>query len=394
MRKILLLACIVFSQLLKAQGIHLSEASEISVMTMGAYQPELYSAFGHSAIRVADPENNLDYVYNYGVFDFNQKNFYLNFAKGEMVYKLGLAYYEPFRDFYISQDRDVREQVLNLTLDQRQTFFSFLQNNYRPANREYLYNYVYDNCASKIPDVLNAVVGDQLTYSESYMEPGKTIRQLMHDYLTYQPWGEWMIDIGLGAQIDKEADAKEFMFLPDYVLKALAVAAIQTENGKEPLVKEMRVVYTAKNAPRENGFFTPLTFFILLFFVGGFVTHRNLKSGKRTRWLDGILFGFAGFVGLWLVFLWTGTAHLSKWNYDLLWAVPFHFFAVFALRKKAWTRFNHWYFKITAILYGALLLGWALLPEPINMAMVPFALLLLIRAAYISYDLRKGKFEM
>ncbi len=391
MRTLLLVACFTGSLFGFSQGIQLSEDSEISVMTMGAYQPELYSAFGHTAIRVYDPQNNMDYVYNYGVFDFDQENFYLNFAKGKMVYKLGMSYYEPFRDFYISQDRDVREQVLNLTVEQRQAFFLFLQNNHRPANRDYLYNYVYDNCASKIPDVLNAVVGDKLTYNESYMQPGKTIRDLMHDYLPYQPWGEWMIDIGLGAQIDKEADAKEFMFLPDYVLKALESATIQTTAGQEPLVKELRVVYTSENAPEGNSGFTPMNFFILLFFVGGFITHRNMKSGTRTRWLDGLLFGFAGFVGLWLVFLWAGTAHLSKWNYDLLWAVPFHLVAVFTLRKKSWVTFNHWYFKVTAILYGAVLIGWALLPEPMHMALVPFTLLLLLRSAYISYDLKRGK---
>jgi len=389
MRTLLLLVLLIGSQFGFSQGIQLSEDSEISVMTMGAYQPELYSAFGHTAIRVFDPQNNMDYVYNYGVFDFNQKNFYLNFAKGKMIYKLGMAYYEPFRDFYISQDRDVREQVLNLTQDQRQAVFAYLQNNHRPANRDYLYNYVYDNCASKIPDVLNAVVGDKLTYNESYMQPGKTIRDLMHDYLTYQPWGAWAIDIGLGAQIDKVADAKEFMFLPDYVLKALEAATIRTAGGQEALVKEMRVVYTSKNAPEEPGLFTPLNFFVLLFFVGGIITHRNMKSGKRTRWFDGLLFGFAGFAGIWLAFLWIGTAHLSKWNYDLLWAVPFHFMAVFALRKKSWVAFNHWYFKLTAVLHGLVLLSWGFLPEPMHMALVPFTLLLLIRAVYISYDLRR-----
>jgi hypothetical protein len=391
MRKILVLASTVLSFLATSQPARLTESAEISVMTLGPYQLELYSAFGHTAIRVYDPTIDLDLVYNYGVFDFNQKNFYLNFAKGKMIYKLGLTYYEPFRDFYISQNRDIREQVLNLSDEQTQAVYTFLKNNYKPANRDYLYNYVYENCASKIPDVLDAVLGEKLTYDSSYMADGKTIRGLMHDYLGAQPWGEWAIDIGLGAQIDKVADRKESMFLPDYVFNALALTTIQNDSTTLPLIRNTKLVYTSKDEESENGWLTPMNFFVLLFFIGGFITHRNMKSGKRTRWLDGLLFGFAGFVGLWLVFLWAATAHLSTWNYDLLWAIPFHFVIVFLMRFKKFKNFSIAYFKITGIVYGLLLLTWAILPEPINMALVPFTLLLLLRAFYISYNLKKVK---
>ena len=159
----LYLCCLIaFSQTYRLTG-----ESEIAVMTLGPYQPELYSAFGHTAIRVSDPGIGIDWVFNYGVFDFEQENFYLNFAKGKMVYQLGLAYYEPFRDLYIGEDRDVKEQYLNLTLEEKQEFFDFLMNNRKPENREYLYNYVYDNCATKVPDVLGEIFGDRIKYDLS-----------------------------------------------------------------------------------------------------------------------------------------------------------------------------------------------------------------------------------
>lgn len=372
---------------LNAQNVQLSDKSEIVVMTLGPYQPELYSAFGHSAIRVVDSVRGIDWVFNYGVFDFRQKNFYLNFAKGKMTYQLGLTYYEPFRDSYISEDRDVREQYLNLTLKERQQFFDFLMENRKPENREYLYNYVYDNCASKIPDVLESIFGNRLAYDTTFMEEGKTVRDLMHDYLDYQPWGKWMIDIGLGAQIDGPTNRKEFMFLPDYVLKAFSLATI---DGK-PLVKKTEDVYLKQEPIPENGWLTPMNFFILLFFIGGFLTHLNMKRQKRSRLIDGVLFGFAGMVGCWLAFLWFGTIHLSKWNLDILWAIPFHLPIVFMMRVKKWQKWVRIYFKIAAIWYGLLLLLWAVLPEPLNMALVPFTLLLLLRSAYISYDLKLAK---
>lgn len=381
---------LLLASLFSTAQLRLSDRAEIAIMTLGPYQPELYSAFGHTAIRVHDPASNFDRVFNYGVFDFDQENFYLNFAKGKMVYQLGMSYYEPFRDFYISEDRYVKEQYLNLTQAETQAFFDFLANNYKPENREYFYNYVYDNCATKIPEVVETVFPGQIKYDTSFMEKGKTVRDLMHDYLDYQPWGTWMIDIGLGMQIDSEADRNEFMFLPDYVFKAFENAKIVTNGTSKPLVKRTEILHTPVNPPEENGWLTPMNFFILLFFVGGWITHLNMKKGKRTKWLDTILFGFAGFVGIWLLFIWFGTAHLSKSNLDILWAVPLHFPIIFLMRKKSLRKWIRLYFKYTAIWYGALLIAWAMLPEPLHMALVPFTLLLLLRSAYISYEMKRS----
>ena len=372
-----------------AQKRELSDESEIVVMTMGPHQGELYSAFGHSAFRVVDPANDIDWVYNYGVFDFTQQNFYYNFARGEMVYQLGMSYYEPFRDFYVNQDREVREQYLNLSLAEKREFFEFLQKNYRPENREYFYNYVYDNCATKIADVVEIVFPDRVVFDHSNANQDKTIRDLMHDYLDYQPWGTLGIDIGLGTQIDKEAPAPDYMFLPDYVFDAFAGATIQTNGIEKPLVKNAVIIHSPSEQQVNEGMFTPMTFFVMLFFIVGFLTHLNMKRGRRTRWIDGLLFGFAGFTGFWLVFLWSATIHLSTWNLDLLWAIPFHLPVVFMMRIKKWKVHLGTYFKIVWIWYALLLASWAVLPGHINASLVPFTLLLLLRAFYISWDLKK-----
>ena len=369
------------------QSMRLSNQSEIAIMTLGPYQPELYSAFGHSAIRVHDPQAGIDWVYNYGVFDFEQENFYLNFAKGKMVYQLGLNSYPRFRDFYISQDRSVREQYLNLTIEEKQQFFDFLQWNYLPENRAYNYNYVYDNCASKLPEVVNEIFGDRITYDS--IVSNKSVRDLMHDYLTYQPWGMWMIDIGLGQQIDGTASQTEYLFLPDYVFEAFETAKITRSNTTVPLVSRTIDIYQSAETPENAGWLTPMNFFILLFFIGGYLTHFDMKRNHRSNWLDVIVFGFAGFVGVWLVFLWAGTAHLSTWNHDLLWAIPFHFIVLFFINKPKHLVWVRKYFTVTAYLYGLLLILWAVLPEPIHMALVPFVLLLLLRSAYISYHMKR-----
>ncbi|HEY9048371.1 MAG TPA: DUF4105 domain-containing protein, partial [Ohtaekwangia sp.] len=128
-----------------AQAIQLSEQATISVITFGPWQGELYSAFGHSAFRVYDPEQNIDEAYNYGVFNFNQPNFYLNFARGYMYYQLGVFDYPRFRDVYIYYNRYIHEQVLNLTPAQKQKIYDFLQWNALPENEQYRYDYFFDN---------------------------------------------------------------------------------------------------------------------------------------------------------------------------------------------------------------------------------------------------------
>lgn len=373
----------------QARALQLSDQSEIIVMTMGPHQGELYSAFGHSAFRVVDPVNDIDWVFNYGVFDFTQQNFYLNFSRGRMVYQLGMAYYEPFRDFYVNQDRYVREQYLNLTLAEKRLFLEFLQKNYKPKNREYFYNYVYDNCATKIRDVIEVIFPERVIFDESNAKQEKTIRDLMHDYLPYQPWGAFMIDIGLGMQIDSKASAYDYMFLPDYVFDAFAGATLSTGDSSKPLIKKTVIISSPTEPEVANSWLTPLTFFVLLFFVVGFLTHLNMKRGPRTRLIDGLLFGFSGMIGIWLLFLWAATLHLSTWNLDLLWAIPFHFPVVFMMRQKKWKPKLAIYFKITWIWYALLLLVWVTLPGQINAALVPFILLLLLRSFYISLDMRK-----
>ena len=117
---LLLLTSTVYSQ-------KLSEQATISVVTLGPFQGELFSAFGHSAFRIYDPVQRIDDAYHYGVFDFDQPNFYLNFARGYLYYSLGINDYQPFRNYYVHYNRKVHEQVLNLTALQKQKLYDYLQ---------------------------------------------------------------------------------------------------------------------------------------------------------------------------------------------------------------------------------------------------------------------------
>lgn len=382
----ILLSLLTFSQ---AQEVKVSDQAEISIMTLGPYQQELYSAFGHSAIHLYDPVNNLSWVFNYGVFDFDQENFYWNFARGKMLYQLGLSKAKPFIYHYRKENRYIIEQRLNLTLEEKQKLVDYLMNNYKPENREYYYNYVYDNCATKMRDVIDAALPGRITFNYDYVEEGKTIRDLMDDYLEYQPWGDWIIDIGLGMQIDKEATADEYMFLPDYVQKAFEKATIKTDSTEIPLIAETVMTYSPKPEEHENGMFTPFNFFVIFFFVVGFFTNRDFKRQKRTKWLDPVVFTLPGIIGWWVVFLWLGTEHLSENNLNILWAIPLHIPFAFLINMKKMQKFLSQYFVVVSIWYIVLILIWSFLPQPLHIALIPLILSMILRGFYVHFDLRK-----
>jgi len=391
-RRLLVFSFLILSILsISAQRLIPSKDAEISIMTLGPYQGELYSAFGHSAIHYYDPVNSVDWVFNYGVFDFDQENFYWNFARGKMLYQLGLSRYLPFRNHYQEENRYIIEQRLNLTQQETQQLIDFLMVNYQPENRQYYYNYVYDNCASKLRDVLNETFPGRITYDYDYVEEGKTIRDLMHDYLAYQPWGEWIIDIGLGLQIDKEASPDEYMFLPDYVALSFENATMQRDSVTVPLVAESMEVYKPEPEEMKNGVFTPFNVFVIFFFVVGFITNRDFKREKRTKWIDPIVFTLSGILGWWVVFLWFGTVHLSQNNLNILWAIPLHIPFAYLINVKRLQSFLGKYFLIVSSWYLILIVIWALIPQPLNMALIPLILTMILRGFFIYFDLIKVK---
>lgn len=370
--------------------IKLSDKAEIAVITIGPYQGEVWSAFGHSGILVSDPESNINWFYNYGLYDFDQENFILNFAQGLLKYKVGVMRYDRVVNFYKSQNRYVKEQYLNLSQEQKQEYFDFLQNNVKPENAEYIYNYVYDNCATRLRDNLQILFPGQVTFDTSYVVSGKTTRDLMDDYLDQQYWGKFGINLGLGMQIDQETPGLIYMFLPDYIFESFGKSSIRNDSTLLPLISRTAIVNTVKPEEVAKPLLTPQNVFIILFFVIGFITNRNFKTGKRTKWVDTFLFSLAGFVGLWVAFLWLGTEHLSKNNLNILWAIPFHLPIAFFISRPKFRRFMKSYFKIVAIWYCVLLVVWAILPQPLGMPLVPLVLAMVLRGFYISYDLRKG----
>jgi hypothetical protein len=367
--------------------IRLSDKAEISVLTLGPWQGQVYTAFGHSAFRVYDPVNGIDDAYNYGVFDYNRPNFYLNFARGHNIYQLGVMDYKNFKYSYIYYNRYIHEQILNLRPDQKQRLFDFLQWNALPENQEYLYDYFYNNCATKIPEVVLKVFGDSVVFDGSYITTEYSFRELTDLYLMEQPWGDLGIDIGLGLPTDKIATPYEYMFLPDYVESGFNHATILHAGVREPLVKETKIIYESFPEDHSPGFFQPLTVFVIFLLLALYISYRDLSRRKITMAFDVVLFSILGFLGIALLLLWTATSHdAAAKNLNLLWALPTHLVAVFAfIRQPKWLRT---YFLVVAVLTGLLLITWPVLPQKLNYTLIPFVIAIGVRS-FTQYKLRR-----
>jgi hypothetical protein len=364
-----------------AQNLPLTDQAQISVITCGPYASELYAAFGHSAIRVYDPQQQIDIAYNYGVFDFDQPNFYLNFARGYLYYKLGVYDYPHFRDYYINHNRFIHEQVLNLSPAQKQKVFDYLEWNAKPQNQTYRYDYFYNNCATKIRDVFVETMQQDLQFDGSYIKSNYTIRELTDLYLGPQPWGDLGIDICLGLPMDKKATAYEYMFLPDYIESSFDHAAL----NDHPIVKEKISVYEAIPEGIPFSFFHPWIVFGVFLLLTAWLSYYDWKRKKLSTWFDVVLFSAVGWVGVLLLLLWTVTDHqAAAKNFNLLWAFPLHAVVAVLLVKKQTPLWLSGYFSGTWLVLAATLIFWLILPQQLNVFLIPVVISILIRAWLIS----------
>jgi len=383
MRNALLLILLFTSFGVSAQSIQLSSKARISIITCGPGQEEVFLAFGHSAIRVYDSLNSIDYAFNYGVFDFNQPNFYINYTKGLLLFKLGVYYYSDFLNAYVDDGRWVHEQILNLSPSQTQAIFNYLDHNAFPENQTYRYDYFYNNCSSKVRDVFAEVLGNSIKFDDKHITTNYTIRQLTDLYLTQQPWGDLGIDICLGMPMDKKAAPYEYMFLPDFLESGFDHATVMKENAWVPAVAS-KTSYDPKPKSVEKSLIHPWVAFGTFFIIAAGLSIYDLRRRKVSKWFDILFFTINGIIGLLLVILWTATDHqAAAKNFNLLWALPTNLLVVLIYRERS-AQFLKSYFSIVTLSSTLVVISWFFLPQQLHIFLLPLVAGLLFRAYTLS----------
>jgi len=368
----------------------LSEHSEISVLTIGPGE-YLYDKFGHSAFRVKDSIYGVDLVFNYGSYDFNTPNFYIKFARGKLLYALEKTAYHHFYKSYVYQNRYIKEQQLNLSDEEKNKLFEYLNNNALAENKNYKYDFFYDNCATRIRDVLANVLKENIHYPENLIKEKETFRSLIQKNVAPNTWGSLGMDIAIGAVTDVKATDWEYQFLPEYVFQTIEKSFINKGGVKEPFVK--RTSFLFKNTPKSSNqkfLFSPLFVFGVLGSIILFVTYKNYKNNKRSRFLDSFLFLFTGSIGVLLFLLWTATDHSTTANnYNMLWAFPLSLFAIYPISKKQPKNWVRKYVVFLIILLALLMLHAVTGVQQFAISSIPLLVVLLIRYIYIIFILKR-----
>ncbi len=361
------------------QAIRLSDKAAISVLTCGPGD-ELYTRFGHSAFRVKDPEFPFDIVYNYGTFDFGTAGFYTKFARGKLLYQLSRSRFERFLAVYNYEQRWVKEQQLELSQQQKQAIFDFLEKNALPENKDYKYDFFFENCATKKWDVMQAVDRERFSLNGAYTDP-KTFREALQGYLHYNSWGSFGIDLALGAVTDRQATPKQLMYLPEYVFKAFDSA----KNGDKDLVKGYTVLLQKPKRDHKGTFFSsPLFVSLSLLAAILFFTLKDLERQKRTRSVDFLLFATTGIAGVIICFLWFFTDHTATHkNFNILWAfAPNIAVAAIVLRTEL-PRWFSTYLKVLVLFLFVLLVLWVAKIQVFAPILIVMIIALLLRYLYL-----------
>jgi hypothetical protein len=363
----------------------LSPDAQISIITCTP-APQLYALFGHCAIRIHDPEKHIDIVYNYGTFDFNDPNFYVNFARGKLKYFLSTQAYDYFVYQYRMNRQSITEQVLHLTQAQKNRIFHFLMNNLLPENRYYSYDFFFDNCATRIRDVIQEAFNHHIRWHSPSDAESPSYRQLIAPYLRHVPWVHLGINLLLGIRTDGTTSMYEQTFLPDYLYLAIHHTQHTGPDGPFFLENSTNKIFEApdfRNPPPL--FFHPFTVFSLLFLLIILLSWFEYRGKFRLLWVDRILFGLVGFLGIFIVIMWCFSQHrVVNWNLNLLWALPSHILVAFFVSSKKIPHFVQAYMLITALWSTAIVISWYLLPQELPWPIIPLLLTLTVRS-YFSY---------
>jgi len=369
----------------------LSRSAEISLITCSSGD-ELYSIFGHSAIRVYDDSLRINEVYNYGTFDFDTPGFYLKFANGKLDYMLSAYNFKYFLPSYIRHKRGVTEQVLNLTQNEKQKLYRALEINKLPENKYYRYDFFFDNCATRIRDiVLNSLDGEEVIY-ENKDKIDMTFRNMLHLYLDKQPWTKLEIDLVLGSKIDRKVTEWESAFLPDY-LKSYFLHTYVKRNGEiTPLVISERELLKFPEDFSANTKITPVFVSWMLFVLFVFSLFYEKRSRKRFLVIERLLLFVTGIIGLVVFYLWFLTEHTATVaNYNILWLLPTNLVLLFGLKKLNKKGFFRVLGLLTLISLLIVLAGWKLIPQELPLMAIPVSLILFIRLTLLLFSKRQAQ---
>jgi len=380
-----------------ACGLTVTPSTTISLLTCGTGN-EVYSMYGHTALRIKDSSQNVDAVINYGIFSMADGDFVYKFVKGETDYMVAPSSFGDFMDEYNYDKRSVYENVLNLSDSSKQRLFDYLAWNLAPEHRVYRYKYYSDNCATRIRDLLDkscvitwnktsdhrvampadvehaSVVGD-------FWKPGNTysFRDMIVIYQQKLPWIDFGIHLPMATPSDYAMDYRSVMFLPDFLMDAVQNARVVVNGVEQPLARPSVCLLFFKAIKDQSPFWMLPPFWVLVCFITLIATTTiGFMKGKLALLTDVILLTVTGLMGLLLFYLSFFSVHeaLSP-NFNLWWAFPVHL--VVLLIIIFYRKIFDYYSIFIIVLYGSFFVCVPFLKQSISVYYMLLPLVLLGR---------------
>ena len=280
--------------------------TDVSLLTCMPHE-EVYSLYGHTALRVVNEADGLDVSVNWGVFDSSKPNFVMNFILGLTDYVMAVVPTSYFLREYYYYGSMVYQQSLRLTVPEKRRLLLALQENHRPENRTYRYNFYYDNCTTRARDVILEAIDGRVDYADTEKQSKKmSYRSLIHWKTEGYPWCRWGNDFLLGAGSDRETSHDQREFLPEVLLEDFESATVTRTGGETSALVDTSFVLLPQGvsmAEPMSGFpLSPRACAILLFAAVALLTVMERKVWhKQLRWLDTTLFYVFGILGVLLV---------------------------------------------------------------------------------------------
>ena len=369
---IVLLLLLNFPEVLSQPG-----KADVYLLTCGP-GTDTYSIYGHSALRIVFPDAQRDDVYNWGVFDFSTPNFAWKFAKGRLDYMLDDMSYKGFLKGYFFEKRYVHSQKLNLDDAETARLISLVNENLKPENRKYRYDFFYDDCSTRIRDLLEKAIGEKLLYPPGKEANMPTFRQMVSKYQSPYPWLQFGIDLIMGSPGEEFANFRNRMFLPLDMQEGLSQMVIRRNGSMIPLLQNTEVVLDFEpHIIKSNILTTPATQFTLLLIV--VIILSMLRNKIVSNLMDIILFSIFSILAGLMIFFNFFTDHLQmKWNLNILWLNPVIILCLISLIIRSmgtiWFRIVFYISAIFPIIHFAL-------PQHFNLAFFPLILILLVRTS-------------
>ncbi|MBP8958981.1 MAG: DUF4105 domain-containing protein [Bacteroidales bacterium] len=340
---------------------------------------ETYSLYGHSAIRVAIPSAGIDVVYNWGVFDFNTKNFVWKFASGKLRYMLGVYPYNVFLEEYLIDKRSVYSQKVNMESEDLKYLMALLEENLKPENIFYLYDFFYDNCSTRIRDLFEKIYEGKLIYPPYESNKIPTFRQKLSEYHRNYPWLKLGIDFLLGLPADKKATFRDQMFLPLDLQRNLSQVVINRNRKMIPLLQNIETIFEFESMQQKPPFYSSPMLILIVIFVLILLVSVKFQNTLFVNYLDVALFAIFTILAILMIFFNFITDHeQTKWNLNIIWCNPFILLCLLslALNKNGiiWFRIVFW-LSIISILIALVFTRYT------NIELVPAIMILALKSA-------------